>query len=44
MTFSVRTKNNGRIDQEISYQINFEVSYWKEVLRRIVAVINFLAP
>jgi len=43
MTFSVRTKNNGRIDQEISYQINLEVSYWKEVLRRIVAVIKFLS-
>jgi len=43
MTFSVRTKNNGRIDQEISYQINLEVNYWKEVLKRIVAVIKFLS-
>ncbi|KAL4148479.1 hypothetical protein QTP88_002712 [Uroleucon formosanum] len=43
MTFSVRTKNNGRIDQEISYQINLEVNYRKEVLKRIVAVIKFLS-
>jgi len=43
ITFSVRTKNNGRIDQEISYQINLEVNYWKEVLKRIVAVIKFLS-
>ncbi|CAI6371339.1 unnamed protein product [Macrosiphum euphorbiae] len=43
MTFSVRTKNNGRIDQEISYQINLEVNYWKEALKRIVAVIKFLS-
>jgi len=43
ITFFVRTKNNGRIDQEISFQINLEVSYWKEVLKRIVAVIKFLS-
>jgi hypothetical protein len=43
MAFSVRTKNNGHIYQEISYQINLEVNYWKEVLKRIVAIIKFLS-
>lgn len=43
MNYVTRMKITGRIDSELLSQYNTEISYWKNVLRRIVAVVKFLA-
>ncbi|CAG9773635.1 unnamed protein product [Ceutorhynchus assimilis] len=43
MIYQSRLRVSGRIDTQLTRQFNDERQYWKEVLRRIVAVIKFLA-
>lgn len=44
MNYVTRMKATGRlIEDELSSQHNSEVSYWTNVVRRIVAVVKFLA-
>lgn len=43
MNYVARMKTAGRIDSELLSQYNTEINYWKNVLRRIVAVVKFLA-
>lgn len=37
-----RSKDTGRIDSDLMKQIDAERQYWRDVLRRVVAVIQFL--
>lgn len=37
-----RSKNTGRVDSDLVKQIDAERQYWREVLKRVVAVIQFL--
>ncbi|XP_046737114.1 zinc finger MYM-type protein 1-like [Diprion similis] len=43
MTYIARSKIIGRVDVDLLSQYKTEVDYWKSVLKRIVAVIKFLA-
>lgn len=43
MNYVTRMKTTGRIDSGLLSQYNTEISYWKNILRRIVAVVVFLA-
>lgn len=43
INYVARMKTTGRIDSELLSQYNTEVNYWKNVLKRIVAVVKFLA-
>ncbi|KAL6480194.1 hypothetical protein MHYP_G00112270 [Metynnis hypsauchen] len=37
-----RSKNTGRVDSDLVKQIDAERQYWREVLKRVVAIIKFL--
>jgi hypothetical protein len=43
-TYYSRLKLSGRADTQLAIQFNNDRQYWKEVLKRIIAVINFFAP
>lgn len=43
MTYLARSKAVGRVDIELLSQHQKEVDYWRNVLKRIVAVVKFLA-
>lgn len=43
MTYLARSKTVGRVDTDLLSQHQKEVEYWRNVLKRIVAVIRFLA-
>lgn len=43
MTYLARCKSTGRVDVDLLSQYTKEVDYWKNVLKRIVAVVTFLA-
>lgn len=43
MTFMKRSNEAGRIDSDLQVQLNKEKEYWREVLRRLVSVIKYLA-
>ncbi|XP_039303482.1 zinc finger MYM-type protein 1-like [Solenopsis invicta] len=43
MTYIVRSKNVGTVDNDLRSQYNTEMGYWKDVLKKIVGVIKFLA-
>jgi hypothetical protein len=43
MTYYSRLKVSGRADTQLAIQFNNDRQYWKEVLKRIIAVIQFLA-
>lgn len=43
MTYLARSKAVGRVDRDLLSQRKKEVNYWRNVLKRIVAVIKFLA-
>jgi hypothetical protein len=43
MTYYSRLKVSGRADTQLAIQFNNDRQYWKEVLKRIIAVIKFLA-
>lgn len=43
MTYLARSKTTGRVDTDLLSQYTREVDYWKKVLKRIVAVVKFLA-
>ena len=41
--FESRSKELGRIDQELTRQANDAAKYWREVLRRLISVIVFIS-
>jgi hypothetical protein len=41
MTYYSRLKVSGRADTQLAIQFNNDLLYWKEVLKRIIAVIKF---
>lgn len=41
--FARRTSQSSDVCSQLTNQINIEIKYWKEVLKRIVSVIRFLA-
>lgn len=43
MNYVARSKTTGRVDSGLLSQYNAQVNYWKNVLKRIVAVVKFLA-
>jgi hypothetical protein len=43
MTYYSRLNVSGRADTQLALQFNNDRQYWKEVLKRIIAVITFLA-
>ncbi|GBP81137.1 hypothetical protein EVAR_88235_1 [Eumeta japonica] len=43
MTYLARSKAVGRVDMDLLSQHQKEVDYWRNVLKRIVAVVKFLA-
>ena len=43
MNYVGRKETIGRVDKELLPQYNTQVNYWKNILRRIVAVATFLA-
>jgi hypothetical protein len=43
MTYYSRLKVSGRADTQLAIQFSNDHQYWKEVLKRIIAVIRFLA-
>jgi hypothetical protein len=42
MTYYSHLKVSGRVDTQLAIQFNSDHQYWKEVLKRIIAVIKFL--
>lgn len=43
ISFAARSKEKGRIDQELIQQAENVVKYWQEVLKRLISVIIFIS-
>lgn len=43
LTYITHTKQDGNIDSELQMQFDKERNYWRELLKRVIASIKFLA-